>query len=81
MIEAPAPLAAPVIDTHTHLDVHDRDLHGSDRPDVETLLALEGAVQTLDRLIDLLALLLEGVIAGLIAFEIGLHVVVDFTRE
>lgn len=44
MIEAPAPLAAPVIDTHTHLDVHDRDLHGSDRPDVETLLALAAQV-------------------------------------
>ena len=40
LLEAPTPLAAPVVDTHTHLDVHDRDLHGSDRPDIETLLAL-----------------------------------------
>ena len=40
MIEAPTPLAAPVIDSHTHLDVHDRDLHGSDLPDIDTLLDL-----------------------------------------
>jgi len=37
--EAPAPLAAPVIDTHTHLDVHDRHLHGDAQPDPEELLA------------------------------------------
>lgn len=44
MIEAPAPLAAPVIDSHTHLDVHDRDLHGSTRPDIDTLLSLAAQV-------------------------------------
>lgn len=37
--EAPAPLAAPVIDTHTHLDVHDRHLHGDVQPDPDDLLA------------------------------------------
>lgn len=37
--EAPAPLAAPVIDTHTHLDVHDRHLHGDVRPNPDDLLA------------------------------------------
>jgi TatD DNase family protein len=36
--EAPAPLAAPVIDTHTHLDVHDRQLHGDSPPDTDELL-------------------------------------------
>ncbi len=44
MIEAPAPLATPVIDSHTHLDVHDRDLHGSTRPDITTLLDLAAQV-------------------------------------
>lgn len=44
VIEAPAPLAAPVVDSHTHLDVHDRDLHGSNRPDVDTLLGLAAQV-------------------------------------
>jgi len=37
--EAPTPLAAPVIDTHTHLDVHDRHLHGDAKPDPDDLLA------------------------------------------
>ena len=36
----PAPLAAPVIDTHTHLNLHDRYLHGDDVPDPDALLAL-----------------------------------------
>lgn len=44
MIEAPVPLAAPVIDSHTHLDVHDRDLHGGHRPDIDTLLGLAAQV-------------------------------------
>lgn len=37
--DPPAPLAAPVIDTHTHLDVHDRHLHGDVAPDADDLLA------------------------------------------
>lgn len=37
--ETPEPLAAPVIDTHTHLDVHDRHLHGDAKPDPDELLA------------------------------------------
>ena len=36
---APEPLLAPVIDTHTHLDVHDRHLHGHTAPDPDYLLA------------------------------------------
>ena len=35
----PEPLAAPCIDTHTHLDVHDRHLHGEASPSSEDLLA------------------------------------------
>ena len=34
----PAPLAGTVIDSHTHLDVHDRNVHGSDTPDPRELL-------------------------------------------
>jgi TatD DNase family protein len=41
---APEPLAAPVIDTHTHLNLHDRYLHGEDVPDPDDLLALAAAV-------------------------------------
>ena len=42
----PAPLAGTVIDSHTHLDVHDRGLHGDERPDPTDLLkrALEVGV-------------------------------------
>jgi TatD DNase family protein len=41
---APEPLAAPVIDSHTHLDLHDRYLHGETRPDADALLALAASV-------------------------------------
>jgi TatD DNase family protein len=41
---APAPLAAPVIDTHTHLNLHDRYLHGESVPDADELLARAAAV-------------------------------------
>lgn len=34
----PIPLAGTVIDSHTHLDVHDRNLHGSEVPDPRDLL-------------------------------------------
>lgn len=34
----PAPLRATVIDSHTHLDVHDRNLHGAVAPDPRDLL-------------------------------------------
>ena len=40
----PEPLVAPVIDTHTHLDVHDRSLHGDRAPDPEQLLVQAAAV-------------------------------------
>ena len=42
----PAPLARTVIDSHTHLDVHDRGLHGDESPDPTDLLkrALEVGV-------------------------------------
>ena len=35
---APEALPAPVIDSHTHLDVHDRSLHGDTAPDAKDLL-------------------------------------------
>ncbi len=38
------PLPAPVIDTHTHLNLHDRYLHGDDVPDADALLELAAAV-------------------------------------
>jgi TatD DNase family protein len=41
---APEPLASPVIDTHTHLNLHDRYLHGESVPDADELLALAAAV-------------------------------------
>jgi TatD DNase family protein len=34
----PEPLLSPVIDTHTHLDVHDRSLHGDVAPTPDELL-------------------------------------------
>ena len=37
--DAPDALPRPVIDSHTHLDVHDRSLHGDQAPDAEALLA------------------------------------------
>ncbi len=37
--DAPEALPRPVIDSHTHLDVHDRSLHGDEVPEAEALLA------------------------------------------
>ena len=37
--QAPESLPRPVIDSHTHLDVHDRSLHGDIAPDAEDLLS------------------------------------------
>lgn len=42
--DVPAPLLRPVIDTHTHLNLHDRYVHGSDVPDADALLALAASV-------------------------------------
>jgi len=42
--EPPEPLPAPVIDTHTHLNLHDRYLHGESVPDADELLAMAAAV-------------------------------------
>lgn len=39
-IAVPDALAAPVIDTHCHLDIHDRHLHGGSLPDPDTLIAM-----------------------------------------
>jgi TatD DNase family protein len=39
-VPAPEPLAAPVVDTHTHLNLHDRYLHGESAPDADELLAM-----------------------------------------
>ncbi|MDP1876137.1 MAG: TatD family hydrolase [Actinomycetota bacterium] len=44
MLDLPEPLAAPVIDTHTHLNLHDRYLHGEAAPDADELLAMAAAV-------------------------------------
>jgi TatD DNase family protein len=41
---APEPLAAPVVDSHTHLNLHDRYLHGENVPDADALLAMAAAV-------------------------------------
>ena len=38
-IVVPTPLATEVIDTHCHLDVHDRHLHGDSAPDPDAMLA------------------------------------------
>lgn len=40
----PEPLAGPVIDSHTHLDVRDRSLHGDTAPDADELLAAAAQV-------------------------------------
>lgn len=40
----PTPLAAPVIDSHTHLNLHDRYLHGESVPDPDDLLGLAAQV-------------------------------------
>lgn len=42
-VVAPEPLPAPVIDTHTHLNLHDR-AHGESVPDPDELLALAASV-------------------------------------
>ncbi len=44
LIAAPEPLLAPVIDTHTHLNLHDRYLHGDMTPDPDELLGLAASV-------------------------------------
>ena len=43
-VPAPEPLAGPVIDTHTHLNLHDRYLHGESAPDADDLLAMAASV-------------------------------------
>lgn len=43
-VAPPEPLAAPVIDTHTHLNLHDRYLHGESAPDADALLAMAASV-------------------------------------
>ena len=40
----PPPLAAPVIDSHTHLNLHDRYLHGDQAPNPDELLETAAAV-------------------------------------
>lgn len=42
--EPPVPLVGPVIDTHTHLNLHDRYLHGESVPDPDALLGLAADV-------------------------------------
>jgi len=44
LIAAPEPLLAPVVDTHTHLNLHDRYLHGETTPDPDKLLGLAASV-------------------------------------
>jgi TatD DNase family protein len=44
LIAAPEPLAGPVVDTHTHLNLHDRYLHGETTPDPDELLGLAASV-------------------------------------
>lgn len=43
-VPAPVPLAGPVVDTHTHLNLHDRYLHGESAPDADELLAMAASV-------------------------------------
>ena len=43
-IPAPEPLLSPVIDSHTHLNLHDRYLHGDDVPDPDAMLAMAASV-------------------------------------
>lgn len=43
-VPLPEALAAPVIDTHTHLNLHDRYLHGESAPDPDELLAMAASV-------------------------------------
>ncbi len=43
-VPLPEPLAGPVIDTHTHLNLHDRYLHGESVPDPDDLLAMAASV-------------------------------------
>lgn len=43
-IQQPEPLAGTVIDTHTHLDVHDRSLHGDAAPSPNELIEAAAAV-------------------------------------
>ena len=43
-VRIPDPLMSPVIDTHTHLDVHDRSLHGDVAPTPDELLEQAAAV-------------------------------------
>lgn len=42
--QAPDPLAGIVIDSHTHLDVHDSGLHGQMLPDADAILAAAAEV-------------------------------------
>jgi TatD DNase family protein len=44
LLPPPEPLAAPVIDSHTHLNLHDRYLHGESVPDADELLAVAASV-------------------------------------
>ncbi|HBJ73887.1 MAG TPA: AraC family transcriptional regulator, partial [Actinobacteria bacterium] len=43
-VAAPDRLAVPVIDTHCHLDIHDRHLHGGELPDADSLIELAASV-------------------------------------
>ena len=42
--EVPEPLVSPVIDTHTHLDVHDQSMHGDAFPEADQILRNAAAV-------------------------------------